>query len=601
LLKEMSCGVLRPENNGQFVTLAGWVHRRRDHGNLIFIDMRDREGIVQVVFNPEMAKEAHSTAEMLRNEWVIQVRGQVASRPHGTSNSDLPTGEIEVYATEINVLNESLTPPFYVNEESDVDENVRLKYRYVDLRRENMKNTLIIRHKIVKFIRDFLDGLGFLEVETPILIKSTPEGARDHVVPSRIFPGQFYALPQSPQQLKQLLMVAGVEKYFQIARCFRDEDSRADRQPEFTQLDLEMSFVEEEDVLRLTEDLFTGLIERLFPEKTLIRPFPRLTYEQAMTHYSIDKPDLRYGLKMADVGDIAATTEFRVFQDVVDSGGIVKGFSAPGCADYTRSQIDDLTEFVKSRGASGLISIGINDAEDDLNSLDMGQVRSNIARFLTPDHVSAFADKTGAGNGDLVLIIAGDPKNTNQALGALRHEMGKRLHLADPDVMCFAFITDFPLFEWNDEDQKWNASHHPFCMPKPGYFEYLDSEPGKVIAQSYDLICNGLEMASGSIRVHHRDLQEKIFEVLGYSRVEMSERFGQLLNAFEYGAPPHGGIAPGIDRLAMVLLGKDSIRDVIAFPKTQSQFDPLFDAPSGIDESQLEELRIKLVPVYEEE
>ena len=597
----MSCGVLRSENNGQFVTLAGWVHRRRDHGNLIFIDMRDREGIVQVVFNPETAKEAHATAEMLRNEWVIQVRGQVASRPHGTSNSDLPTGEIEVYATEINVLNESLTPPFYVNEESDVDENVRLKYRYVDLRRENMKNALIIRHKIVKFIRDFLDGLGFLEVETPILIKSTPEGARDYVVPSRLFPGQFYALPQSPQQLKQLLMVAGVEKYFQIARCFRDEDLRADRQPEFTQLDLEMSFVEEEDVLRLTEELFTGLIEKLFPEKTLIKPFPRLTYEQTMTHYSIDKPDLRYGLKMADVGDIASTTEFRVFQNVVDSGGIVKGFAAPGCADYTRSQIDDLTEFVKSRGASGLIAIGISDAEDDLKGLDMGQVKSNIARFLTPDHVSAFADKTGAGNGDLVLIIAGDPKNTNQALGALRHEMGKRLHLADPNVMCFAFVTDFPLFEWNDEDQKWNASHHPFCMPKSGYSEYLDSEPGKVIAQSYDLICNGVELASGSIRIHHRDLQEKIFEVLGYSRKEISERFAQLLNAFEYGAPPHGGIAPGIDRLVMVLLGKDSMRDVIAFPKTQSQVDPLFDAPSGIDESQLEELRIKLVPVCEGE
>ena len=561
--------------------------------------MRDREGIVQVVFNPETAKEAHATAEMLRNEWVIQVRGQVASRPHGTSNSDLPTGEIEVYATEINVLNESLTPPFYVNEESDVDENVRLKYRYVDLRRENMKNALIIRHKIVKFIRDFLDGLGFLEVETPILIKSTPEGARDYVVPSRLFPGQFYALPQSPQQLKQLLMVAGVEKYFQIARCFRDEDLRADRQPEFTQLDLEMSFVEEEDVLRLTEELFTGLIEKLFPEKTLIKPFPRLTYEQTMTHYSIDKPDLRYGLKMADVGDIASTTEFRVFQNVVDSGGIVKGFAAPGCADYTRSQIDDLTEFVKSRGASGLIAIGISDAEDDLKGLDMGQVKSNIARFLTPDHVSAFADKTGAGNGDLVLIIAGDPKNTNQALGALRHEMGKRLHLADPDVMCLAFVTDFPLFEWNDEDQKWNATHHPFCMPKSGYSEYLDSEPGKVIAQSYDLICNGVELASGSIRIHHRDLQEKIFEVLGYSRKEISERFAQLLNAFEYGAPPHGGIAPGVDRLVMVLLGKDSMRDVIAFPKMQSQVDPLFDAPSGIDESQLEELKIKVVPVCE--
>ena len=601
MLKEMSCGALRSENNGQFVTLAGWVHRRRDHGSLIFIDMRDREGIVQVVFNPETAKEAHSTAEMLRNEWVIQVRGRVESRPAGTSNSDLPTGEIEVYATEINVLNESLTPPFYVNDESDVDENVRLKYRYIDLRRENMKNALIARHKIVKFIRDFLDGLGFLEVETPILIKSTPEGARDHVVPSRIFPGQFYALPQSPQQLKQLLMVAGVEKYFQIARCFRDEDSRADRQPEFTQLDLEMSFVEEEDVLRLTEELFTGLIEKLFPEKTLVKPFPRLTYEQAMTRYSIDKPDLRYGLEMAEVGDIASTTDFRVFQNVVDSGGIVKGFSAPGCANYTRSQIDDLTEFVKSRGASGLIAIGISDSEDDLDRLEMGQVKSNIARFLTPDHVRAFADRTGAENGDLVLIIAGDSNNTNQALGALRHEMGKRLHLADPEVMCFAFVTDFPLFEWSDEDQKWNASHHAFCMPKPGYLEYLDSEPGKVIAQSYDLICNGLEMASGSIRVHQRDLQEKIFEVLGYSREEMSERFSQLLNAFEYGAPPHGGIAPGIDRLAMVLLGKDSIRDVMAFPKTQSQFDPLFDAPSAIDETQLEELRIKLVPVNEEE
>ena len=594
MLKEMSCGALRSENNGQFVTLAGWVHRRRDHGSLIFIDMRDREGIVQVVFNPEMAKEAHSTAEMLRNEWVIQVRGQVASRPHGTSNSDLPTGEIEVYATEINVLNESLTPPFYVNEESDVDENVRLKYRYVDLRRENMKNTLIIRHKIVKFIRDFLDGLGFLEVETPILIKSTPEGARDHVVPSRIFPGQFYALPQSPQQLKQLLMVAGVEKYFQIARCFRDEDSRADRQPEFTQLDLEMSFVEEEDVLRLTEELFTGLIEKLFPEKTLVKPFPRLTYEQAMTRYSIDKPDLRYGLEMAEVGDIASTTDFRVFQNVVDSGGIVKGFSAPGCANYTRSQIDDLTEFVKSRGASGLIAIGISDAEDDLNSLDMGQVKSNIARFLTPDHVRAFADRTGAENGDLVLIIAGDSNNTNQALGALRHEMGKRLHLADPEVMCFAFVTDFPLFEWSDEDQKWNASHHAFCMPKPGYLEYLDSEPGKVIAQSYDLICNGLEMASGSIRVHQRDLQEKIFEVLGYSREEMSERFSQLLNAFEYGAPPHGGMAFGFDRIIMLLAKSTQIRDVIAFPKTTSAISLMDNSPSNVDAKQLEELGLCL-------
>jgi len=599
LLKSISCGALRDDNVGEAVTLSGWVHRRRDHGNLIFIDLRDREGLVQVVFNPETAANAHKIAEDLRNEWVVQVIGEVTKRPAGTENPDMPTGIVEVYAEQLKVLNQSLTPPFYVNEEVPVDENLRLRYRYVDLRREGMKEALVVRHKVVKYIRDFLDDAGFLEIETPILIKSTPEGARDHVVPSRLYPGSFYALPQSPQQLKQLLMVGGIEKYFQIARCFRDEDSRADRQPEFTQLDLEMSFVEQEDILGLTEELFTGLMTDLFPEKTIRRPFPRLTYEEAMRDYAIDRPDLRFDLKMADLAPIAKTVEFNVFQNVLDSGGIVKGFAAPGCSDYTRKQIDELTDFVRSRGASGLIAIGISSSGEGADDLNMGEVKSNILRFLSEDHVKGFAKQTGAQNGDLVLMIAGEKNQTNQALGALRHEIGERLQLGDPNEMAFALITDFPLFEWNSDEERWDASHHAFCMPKEGYTQYMDTDPGEVIAQSYDLICNGIEMASGSIRVHNRELQEKIFEVLGYSKEQVSDRFGQILDAFEYGAPPHGGIAPGIDRLIMVLLGKESIRDVIAFPKTQSQMDPLFGAPSVIDDSQLEELNIQLIPVEE--
>ena len=599
LLKSISCGALRDENVGESVTLSGWVHRRRDHGNLIFIDLRDREGLVQVVFNPETAENAHKVAENLRNEWVVQIIGEVIKRPAGTENLDMPTGTVEVYAEHLTVLNQSLTPPFYVNEEVSVDENLRLKYRYIDLRRKGMKDALVVRHKVVKYIRDFLDDAGFLEIETPILIKSTPEGARDHVVPSRLYPGAFYALPQSPQQLKQLLMVGGIEKYFQIARCFRDEDSRADRQPEFTQLDLEMSFVDQEDILRLTEELFTGLITDLFPEKTIIKPFPRLTYEEAMKDYASDRPDLRFDLKVADLAPIAKTVEFNVFHNVLDAGGIIRGFAVPGCSDYTRKQIDELTNFVRERGASGLIAIGVNRAGDASEDLDMSEVKSNILRFLTSEHVKGFAKQTGAKNGDLVLMIAGEEKQTNQALGALRHEIGNRLKLGDPDKLAFALITDFPLFEWNSDEERWDASHHAFCMPKEGYGDYMDNDPGKVIAQSYDLICNGLEMASGSIRVHNRELQEKIFGVLGYSKEQVSDRFAQILDAFEYGAPPHGGIAPGIDRLIMVLLAKESIRDVIAFPKTQSQMDPLFGAPSKIDDSQLEELNIQLIPVEE--
>ena len=592
MLKEISCGVLNINNVGDEVTLAGWVHRRRDHGNLIFIDMRDREGLVQIVFNSEINATSHVKAEQLRNEWVIQVKGMVVKRSESTINSDINTGEIEIHVAELNILNESLTPPFYVNEETDVDESVRLQYRYIDLRRENMKNTLITRHKVVKYIRDYLDRNDFLEIETPILIKSTPEGARDHIVPSRLFPGNFYALPQSPQQLKQLLMVAGVEKYFQIAKCFRDEDSRADRQPEFTQLDLEMSFVNQEDILSLTEELFTGMMADLFPEKKIITPFPRLTYKESIDMYGIDRPDLRYGLKLCDLEDVVKDSEFQVFQKVLSSGGVIRGFAVPDCANYTRREIDELTEFVKMRGATGLISIGI---DGDLDNLTTDNVKSNIARFLSIEEVKQFANLTSAKSGDLIFIIAGEEKATNQSLGALRHKMGDSLGLSDPDTMAFAFVTDFPLFEWNEDENRWHATHHAFCMPREDHIDTLETSPGEVIAESYDLICNGLEMASGSIRVHKRDLQEKIFGILGYSKEDVAERFSQLLDAFEYGAPPHGGIAPGIDRLIMVLLGKPSIREVIAFPKTQSQMDPLFQAPSPVSDTQLKELMIQVV------
>ena len=595
MLKTINCGELRAEHVDKGVTLAGWVHRRRDHGNLIFIDLRDREGIVQVVFNPDLAAETHRTAETLRNEWVVQVVGEVKRRPEGSENPDMATGQVEVMAEGVVVLNESKTPPFYVNEEGEVDELLRLKYRYLDLRRASMRDTIIARHRIVKFIRDFLDRRGFLEIETPILIKSTPEGARDYLVPSRLHPGRFYALPQSPQQLKQLLMVSGVEKYFQIARCFRDEDSRADRQPEHTQLDLEMSFVEQDDVLSLIEELYTSLVEELFTDKWVPKPFPRITYAEAMEVYGTDKPDLRFDLHLADLSDFAAHTDFRVFRAAVASGGVIKGFKAPGCASYSRRQIDDLTELAKSRGAQGLVSIALTGEPGPLGELTQDQVRSSVSRFLSLDQVKAIADRTEAEMGDLILIVAGDAKTTNQTLSHLRHEMGRRLGLADPSQLAFAFVVDFPLFGWNEEEERWEPTHHPFTMPKAGHERYIEQDPGRVIAHCYDLVCNGEELASGSIRVHHRRLQERIFRALGYTEEEMDQRFAQLLTALEYGAPPHGGIAPGIDRLVMVLTGKDSIREVIAFPKTQSAFDPLFEAPSPVDDAQLQELHIKIV------
>ncbi len=593
MLKTISCGDVRSEHIGQKVTLAGWVHRRRDHGGLIFIDLRDREGIVQVVFDPETDPPAHKTAETLRNEWVVQVDGSVRARPEGMVNPDLPTGETEVVAAEAKVLNESKTPPFYINEDAETDELVRMKYRYLDLRRPVMRDMLILRHKTVKYIRDYLSDRGFLEVETPILIKSTPEGARDYVVPSRLHPGEFYALPQSPQQLKQLLMAGGVEKYFQIARCFRDEDPRADRQAEFTQLDLEMSFVERDDVLDLTEELYTGLVETLAPQKRLVKPFPRLTYAEAMDRFASDKPDLRFGLEMAALNEIVKDTEFRVFSSVVESGGIVKGFAAPGCADYPRRQLDALVEFTKTRGAQGLVYIALT-GEGSIDDLTEEQVKSPVSRFLTLDAIKSIARATEASVGDLLLIVAGPDKSTNVALSALREEIAKRLELADPSVLHFAFIVDFPLFEWSDEEGRWDAMHHAFSMPKDGYEQYLDTDPGKVIGQLYDLVCNGLECASGSIRIHQRELQERVLKLLGYNEEQIEERFGQLLGSFEYGAPPHGGIAPGIERLLMVMMDNDNIRDVIAFPKTQTGVDPLFDAPGQIEPEQLDELHIRL-------
>ena len=596
MLKTINCGDVRIEHAGKDVTLAGWVNRRRDHGSLIFIDLRDREGIVQVVFNPETAPEAHAAAETLRNEWVIQVVGQVAPRLEGTVNRNLATGEVEIAAGRLTVLNESKTPPFYINEEGEVDELLRMRYRYLDLRRAPMQSNLAIRHRVVKFIRDFLDRRGFLEVETPILIKSTPEGARDYLVPSRPYPGHFYALPQSPQQLKQLLMVSGVERYFQIARCFRDEDLRADRQPEHTQLDLEMSFVDEDDVLSLIEELYIEMVDSLFPEKWVLRPFPRLTYAEAMELDGTDKPDLRFGLELADLSGIAAETEFQVFRSALSEGGVVKGFAAPGCGGYSRRRVDELTDLAREAGARGLVTIALGGDAESLDELTMDQVRSSASRYLTLEQVKAIAHRIEAGAGDLILLVAGPPRTANAALSALRGEMGKRLGKANPDMLAFAFIVDFPLFRWDEAEGRWDAMHHAFTMPKEGHEQYVESDAGRVIARCYDLVCNGEELASGSIRVHDRELQERILKVLGYDDDQLQARFGQLLTALEYGAPPHGGIAPGIDRLVMILTGSGNIRDVIAFPKTQSGIDPLFEAPGPVEESQLEELHLRVVP-----
>ena len=593
VLKDADCGALSTANVGRRVTLAGWVHRRRDHGGLIFIDLRDRSGLVQVVFNPAVSAETHQTAETLRNEWVIQVAGEVARRPQGTENLALPSGEVEVLAQQVQVLNQSLTPPFYINEDTEVDELLRLKYRYLDLRRARMQENLTLRHRVIKFMRDFLDQRGFLEIETPILIKSTPEGARDYLVPSRVHPGQFYALPQSPQQLKQLLMVAGFERYFQIARCFRDEDLRADRQPEFTQLDLEMSFVEEKDVLGLIEELYTALVPQV-SSKRVVSPFPRLSYHDVMARYGTDKPDLRFGMELADLSGLVAQTEFQVFQRVVAAGGVVRGLAAPGCAGYSRRQIDELTEFVQVYGATGLVSFALL-GESPLEDLLTEDVRSPVSQYFPIEVVRAMAQRLDARRGDLLLLVGGPEKTVNQALSALRHELGQRLGLADKDTLAFAFVVGFPLLEWKPDENRWDALHNPFSAPKDEHLPLLTTDPGRALAKQYDLVCNGVEAGGGSIRNHQRETQEKIFELLGHTPQVMEDQFGQLLDALEYGAPPHGGIAAGIDRLVMLVAGEENIRDVIAFPKTQIAADPLFGAPSQVSDQQLRELHLRVV------
>ena len=576
-----NCG---PADAGSQVALAGWVHRRRDHGSLIFIDLRDRWGITQVVFNPEISSAAHDIAARIRNEYVILVHGQVRPRPDGLSNPNMPTGEIEVIADQMEILSEAKTPVFYINEDSEIDESLRLRYRYLDLRRERMQRNMILRHEVVRFIREFLYERGFLEIETPILIKSTPEGARDYVVPSRIHAGKFYALPQSPQQLKQLLMVSGFERYFQIARCFRDEDQRADRQPEFTQLDVEMSFVDREDVMQLTEDLFTALVPAVSNKRVLQQPMPRITYAEAMARYGSDKPDIRFGMLLTDVSDIVRDSAFRVFSGAVQGGGQVKAICAAGCADYTRRQLDDLGTLAQSYGAKGLVWIAWR----------QDGIRSSAGKFLSEAEMQAILARMEAGIGDLVVVVADSPAVVAETLGQLRLEFGRRLKLLDDDVLGFAWITDFPLLEWNAEEGRYEAKHHPFTAALDEDLAMLESDPGHVRAKAYDIVANGYEVGGGSIRIHRRDVQSRMFRAIGLSEEEAQAQFGHLLEAFEFGAPPHGGIAPGIDRLTMLLAGEPNIREVMAFPKTQSAVDLMTQAPSTISAKQMRELHIRI-------
>jgi aspartyl-tRNA synthetase len=587
---KLTCGSLRAANAGEEVVLRGWVNRRRDLGGLIFIDLRDRYGLTQIVFNPEIAPEAHASASDVRNEYVLEVTGIVRERPDGTKNPRLDTGDIEIEVHGLTVLNTSLNPPFYINEDSEVDESLRLKYRYLDLRRERMQRNVILRHQIVKYMRDYLDDRGFVEVETPLLIKSTPEGARDFIVPSSGFPGEFYALPQSPQQLKQLLMVAGLDRYFQIARCFRDEAQRADRQPEFTQLDIEMSFPTEEDVMGLIEQLFIELTEKFTDKRLAAKPFTRMTYAEAMDTYGNDRPDLRFGLEFKNVTNALRGTDFKAFAGVLEHGGVIKAIVVPGCADYSRRQIDEITEIAKANGARGLATFALRD----------GEVKSPIAKFLSEAEVAAVTTDIGAGDGDLVLIVADALDVVSKALSALRNHFGGALGLADPNEFHFLWIYEFPLLEWDEEGQRWDATHNPFS----GFLEedrpLLQSDPGAVRAKQYDLTLNGFEIGGGSVRMHTRADQSMIFEMMGHSPEAQQERFGAILDALEFGAPPHGGIAMGIDRWVMFAADENNIREVMAFPKNQRGIDLMFEAPSPIEDQQLVDVGLALRPQRED-
>jgi aspartyl-tRNA synthetase len=586
MYKTHTCGELRASHVGVQVTLAGWVNRRRVFGGINFVDLRDRFGLVQVVSDPVQFPDTHQALEEVRPEWVIQVQGEVRLRPEGLANANMPTGEVEVLAKQVKILNQAKTTPIMISKEEDENEEIRLRYRYLDLRRERMRKNLVLRHKVVKFIRDYLDSKGFLEIETPILFKTTPEGARDYLVPSRIYPGEFYALPQSPQQLKQLLMVAGMERYFQIARCFRDEDQRGDRQPEFTQLDLEMSFVEREDVMQLAEDLFTRLVTELLPNKRLFtRPWPRIPYHEAMRRFGKDNPDLRFGMELQDITSLAAKSGFQVFESAVAAGGHVRGINAPALGDYSRKQLDELAEFVRRYGAKGLSYVAIPAS---------GEPRSSFSKFVQPEVMEAILEIMQAKPGDLLLFIADKPAVVFEALGRLRVLLAERMGIVDKDVLAFCWITDFPFVVWNEEENRWDPSHHLFTSPMPEDIPLLDTEPGKARGQQYDMVLNNYEVGGGSIRIHNRSLQEKVFKLIGLDPEVAHERFGHMLEAFEYGTPPHGGIAPGIDRICMIMADEPNIREVIAFPKSQTARDLMAGAPSPAEASQLKELHLKI-------
>ncbi|TVY11951.1 aspartate--tRNA ligase [Paenibacillus cremeus] len=583
LLKTHHCGTLTKANVGETVILNGWVQRRRDFGGILFVDLRDRSGLVQIVFNPEVSSEALEIADRARNEYVLAVRGKVIERSEETINPNLPTGEIEVTITEIEIMNAAKNPPFFIEDGIEIDESLRLKYRYLDLRRPEMQRTLMLRSKAAKVFRDYLDDNGFIEVETPILTKSTPEGARDYLVPSRVHPGEFFALPQSPQIFKQLLMVGGMERYYQIARCFRDEDLRADRQPEFTQVDIETSFLSQDQLL----DLMEKLVVRLFKETAntdIPTPFQRISYADAMGKYGSDKPDLRFGLELKDVSDLVANSGVQVFANVVKNGGQVKALNAKGCAAWSRKEIDDLGVFAARYGAKGLAWIVYKD----------GELKGPIVKFFSEQELEAVKARLEAEEGDLLLFSADNKKVVADVLGNLRLKVGRQLGLIDDSQFKFAWVVDFPLLSYDAEEKRYVAEHHPFTRPKEEDVHFFDTDPGQIRAQAYDLVLNGYEVGGGSMRIYQRDVQEKMFGALGFSKEEANEKFGFLLEAFEYGTPPHGGIAFGFDRLVMLITGRTNLRETIAFPKTASATDLLTDAPGAVDSKQLEQLSIRL-------